>query len=108
MSGEQETVIANGTSTFALFPGSIASMGGYRREIRATTHWLKYLLPPSILTVMAAGKIFLPRTGYTYLNLGPIRQKPRRIAQNPGRQPSGQMPRGIRVAVGIKHQQRVI
>jgi hypothetical protein len=34
-----------------------------------------WLLPPSILNVLAASKIFLPRTGYTYLNLGPIRQK---------------------------------
>jgi len=32
-------------------------------------------LPPSILTAMAASRIFLPRTGFTYLNLGPIRQK---------------------------------
>lgn len=32
-------------------------------------------LPPSILTAIAANKIFLPRTGFTYLNLGPIRQK---------------------------------
>jgi outer membrane receptor protein involved in Fe transport len=33
-----------------------------------------WLLPPSILTAIAANKIFLPRTGFTYLNLGPIRQ----------------------------------
>jgi outer membrane receptor protein involved in Fe transport len=32
-------------------------------------------LPPSILTAIAANNIFLPRTGFTYLNLGPIRQK---------------------------------
>jgi uncharacterized membrane protein YfcA len=47
--GPEQNVEANGTSTFALFPGSIASMWGYRREIRATTQWLKYLLPPSII-----------------------------------------------------------
>jgi outer membrane receptor protein involved in Fe transport len=32
-------------------------------------------LPPSILTAIAANNIFLPRTGFTFLNLGPIRQK---------------------------------
>jgi outer membrane receptor protein involved in Fe transport len=32
-------------------------------------------LPPSVLTLMAAGGVYLPRTGFTYLNLGPIRQK---------------------------------
>ena len=34
-----------------------------------------WLLPPSILSALAASKTFLPRTGFTYLNLGPIRQK---------------------------------
>jgi hypothetical protein len=32
-------------------------------------------LPPAILSVLAAQGIFLPRTAFTYLNLGPIRQK---------------------------------
>jgi len=32
-------------------------------------------LPPAILTAMAAQGIFLPRTAFTYLNLGPLRQK---------------------------------
>ena len=32
-------------------------------------------LPPAILAVMAQQGIFLPRTAFTYLNLGPLRQK---------------------------------
>jgi outer membrane receptor protein involved in Fe transport len=32
-------------------------------------------LPPGILTLMAQAGIFLPRTAFTYLNLGPLRQK---------------------------------
>jgi outer membrane receptor protein involved in Fe transport len=32
-------------------------------------------LPPGILTAMGQLGIFLPRTGFTYLNLGPTRQK---------------------------------
>ena len=34
-----------------------------------------WVLPPSILAVMAQHGIFLPRTAFTYLNLGPLRQK---------------------------------
>jgi outer membrane receptor protein involved in Fe transport len=34
-----------------------------------------WLLPPGILTVLAQRGVYLPRTGYTYLNLGPLRQK---------------------------------
>jgi outer membrane receptor for ferrienterochelin and colicins len=34
-----------------------------------------WLLPPTILSVLAARGTFLPRTAFTYLNLGPIRQK---------------------------------
>lgn len=32
-------------------------------------------LPASILDVLAAQRIFLPRTAFTYLNLGPLREK---------------------------------
>jgi outer membrane receptor protein involved in Fe transport len=32
-------------------------------------------LPPAILSVLAQRGIFLPRTAFTYLNLGPLRQK---------------------------------
>jgi outer membrane receptor protein involved in Fe transport len=32
-------------------------------------------LPPSILTLLAARGIYLPRTAFTYKNLGPLRQK---------------------------------
>ena len=34
-----------------------------------------WLLPPAILAAMAQQNIFLPRTAFTYLNLGPIRQR---------------------------------
>lgn len=45
----EASVIANATSTTALFPGSLASMWGYRREFRGTAHWIRWLLWPSIL-----------------------------------------------------------
>lgn len=34
-----------------------------------------WLLPPQILDLLALRGIFLPRTAFTYLNLGPLRQK---------------------------------
>ena len=41
--------IANGTSTVALFPGSFASVWGYRGQMPACRRWLVWLTPPSIL-----------------------------------------------------------
>ena len=32
-------------------------------------------MPPATLSLLAQQGIFLPRTGFTYLNLGPLRQK---------------------------------
>ena len=32
-------------------------------------------LPPAVLTLLASRAIFLPRTAFTYLNLGPVREK---------------------------------
>jgi uncharacterized membrane protein YfcA len=40
---------ANGTSTEALFPGSFASIWGYRRQMQACKHWLIWLTPPSVV-----------------------------------------------------------
>lgn len=40
-------VLANGTSTFALFPGSLAAAWGYRTELARCRRHLVRLLPPS-------------------------------------------------------------
>ena len=37
--------------------------------------WVARGLPPALLTAMAQTGRFLPRTAFTYLNLGPLRQK---------------------------------
>jgi outer membrane receptor protein involved in Fe transport len=39
-------------------------------------------LPPAILTALAAQGIYLPRTAFTYLNLGPLRQKGLELSLN--------------------------
>jgi outer membrane receptor protein involved in Fe transport len=37
--------------------------------------WVERGLPPALLAVMAQAGVFLPRTAFTYLNLGPTRQR---------------------------------
>jgi uncharacterized protein len=42
-------VVANQTSTMALIPGICAAAWGYRRQLKHSQHWLKWLLPPSLI-----------------------------------------------------------
>jgi uncharacterized membrane protein YfcA len=42
-------VVANGTSTTALVPGSLAAAWGFRRELAAVRRWVVLLVPPSLL-----------------------------------------------------------
>ncbi len=42
-------VFANGTSTTALLPGSVAGAWGYRRELRAVGRWPLLLVVPSLV-----------------------------------------------------------
>ena len=41
--------IANATSTVALWPGTLSSLWGYRREMQAARRWLMLLIWPSLL-----------------------------------------------------------
>ena len=41
--------LANGTSTVALFPGSFASVWGYRRRMQGCKRWIVWLTPPSVV-----------------------------------------------------------
>jgi uncharacterized membrane protein YfcA len=41
-------VVANGTSTVALVPGSLSAAWGYRREMRGQVRWLVLLALPSV------------------------------------------------------------
>lgn len=42
-------VLANGTSTVSVFPGSVASVWGYRRELKGVRKWIGILTIPSFL-----------------------------------------------------------
>ena len=54
-------ITANATSTVALLPGVVASLAGYRREVRAHRPWLKTLFVPSLVGG-ALGSVLLLRT----------------------------------------------
>jgi uncharacterized protein len=54
-------IAANATSTVALLPGAVASLFGYRREVREHRAWLKTLFLPS-LAGGAIGSVLLLRT----------------------------------------------
>jgi uncharacterized protein len=54
-------ITANATSTVALLPGAVASLFGYRREVREHRAWLKTLFLPS-LAGGAIGSVLLLRT----------------------------------------------
>jgi uncharacterized membrane protein YfcA len=47
--GRLSAALANGTSTVALVPGSLAGAWGFRRELGEARRWLRILLPPSLL-----------------------------------------------------------
>lgn len=48
-SSDSAAVMANATSTFSLFPGSIAATWGYRREMAGQGRWVLPLLIPSLI-----------------------------------------------------------
>jgi uncharacterized protein len=54
-------IAANATSTVALLPGAVASLFGYRQEVREHRHWLKTLFLPSLIGG-AIGSVLLLRT----------------------------------------------
>jgi uncharacterized membrane protein YfcA len=57
----EPAITANATSAVALWPGSAASLYGYRREVRGHRDWLKRLFLPSLLGG-ALGAVLLLRT----------------------------------------------
>src|SRR3979490_339681 len=54
-------VTANATSTVAIWPGTLGSIWGYRRELRSAERWLVALAIPSLLGGIT-GAALLQRT----------------------------------------------
>jgi hypothetical protein len=49
------SLVANATSTVALWPGGVASMFGYRAELVGVRRWAMYFLAPSLLGGLTGG-----------------------------------------------------
>jgi hypothetical protein len=64
-------VIANATSTVALFPGSVAAIGGYRRELKAARRWALLLTAPSLLGGFVGGRLLTTLPAETFHVLVP-------------------------------------
>lgn len=62
-------VLANGTSTVALFPASAAALWGYRRELTTVRPWFAKLVPSSLAggTVGALLVTQLPESTFAFL-----------------------------------------
>ncbi len=58
----EPTKLANGTSTLALFPASLASAWGYRAELRRQQRWFWQLVGPSLVGGLAGSllAVWLP------------------------------------------------
>jgi uncharacterized membrane protein YfcA len=60
-------VVANGTSTVALVPGSLAGAWGFRREVQAVRRWLPLLAVPSLAGGLV-GSLLVTRLDPSYFD----------------------------------------
>lgn len=65
------SVIANATSTITVFPGSMASAWGYRRELFDMRRWILPLIVPSILGSCVGTWLVAKRAPEEFLHLVP-------------------------------------
>jgi uncharacterized protein len=65
------SVLANGTSTVALFPGSVAGIWGYRHEVAQSRHWLWLLTGPSLLGGLLGSLLVILLPSELFSNLVP-------------------------------------
>ncbi|MGH9367156.1 MAG: sulfite exporter TauE/SafE family protein [Thermoanaerobaculia bacterium] len=68
----EPAITANATSTVALWPGSAASLYGYRREVRDHREWLRALFLPSLLGGALGGVLLLETPARTFEGLAPF------------------------------------
>jgi hypothetical protein len=55
----RDPIIANATNAVALWPGSLAGMIGFRRELEGSRKWMLILLAPSIIGGLAGAILLL-------------------------------------------------
>jgi uncharacterized membrane protein YfcA len=67
----RDPVMANASNAVALFPGSLASAWGYRRELARAPRLLWLLLPPSLVGGVLGGVLLLMTPGRLFSALVP-------------------------------------
>ena len=65
-------IAANATSTVGLLPGTLGSIGGYRREIRAARGAIAWLVPPSLAGGAAGALLLLATPPAVFARLAPF------------------------------------
>ena len=65
-------IAANATSTVALLPGAVASLFGYRQEVREHRNWLKTLFLPSLIGGTIGSVLLLRTPEKTFELLAPL------------------------------------
>ncbi len=65
--GPAQGVVANATSTVALFPGSLSAIWGYREDIARYQHWLRLLMAPSLAGGLAGALLLTELSPHTFI-----------------------------------------
>src|SRR5437868_771839 len=62
-------ILANASNAVALWPGSLAGVYGYRREMKGLRLWIAWLVPPSIVGAVVGALLLLstPTKTFTFL-----------------------------------------
>ncbi len=64
-------IVANATSTVALWPGALSSMWGYRDELRGATKWATGFALPSVLGGLTGALLLLHTTPHQFERIAP-------------------------------------
>src|SRR3569623_3299581 len=67
----EASVFANATSSVALFPGSVASLAGYRYEMREVPRWALLRVIPSVIGGYVGSRLVTALPAETFRDLVP-------------------------------------
>jgi uncharacterized protein len=68
----RDPILANATNSVALWPGSLAGVVGFRREVASARRWLLFLTIPSLLGGTAGAILLLNTSSTTFSNIVPF------------------------------------
>ncbi|HEU4388561.1 MAG TPA: sulfite exporter TauE/SafE family protein [Blastocatellia bacterium] len=67
----RDPIVANATNTLSLWPGSLAGMLGFRRELSGSKQWIVALIVPSIAGAVAGAVLLLHTPSSTFAAIVP-------------------------------------